>query len=54
MAKESLKEILPDFQAFLLSSKLTQDKNIPYNGIAFLDTFVLLHPSLKILEDFIK
>jgi len=25
-----------------------------YNGIAFSDTFVLLHPSLKILEDFIK
>ncbi len=33
MAKESLKEILPDFQAFLLSSKLTQDKNIPFYAL---------------------
>lgn len=33
MAKESLKEILPDFQAFLISGKLTQEKNIPFYAL---------------------
>ncbi len=33
MTNESLKEILPDFQSFLISSKLTQEKNIPFYAL---------------------
>lgn len=33
MANESLKQVLPDFQAFLISSKLTQEKNIPFYAL---------------------
>lgn len=33
MANESLKDILPDFQAFLISGKLVQEKNIPFYAL---------------------
>lgn len=33
MANESLKEVLPDFQAFLISSRLAQEKDIPFYAL---------------------
>ncbi len=33
MASENLKEILPDFQEFLKSNKLAQEKNIPFHAL---------------------
>ncbi len=33
MANENLKEILPDFQEFLKSNKLAQEKNIPFHAL---------------------